>query len=70
MLPNSIAPNAVNAAACPTTHLIMKYKTIGASTGNNDGITISRIAAFVSKSTATPYSGFPVPSIIPLISLN
>ena len=31
---------------------------------------ISLIAALVSMSTATPYSGFAVPSMMPAISLN
>ena len=35
-----------------------------------DGIIISLMADFVNISTHLPYSGFPVPSIIPGISLN
>ena len=31
-----------------------KYKTIGDKTGNNEGITISLIAALVNKSTSLP----------------
>ena len=43
---------------------------IGATTGNSEGTIISLIAAEVSMSTALPYSGLAVPSMIPGISRN
>ncbi len=44
--------------------------TIGTTTGSSDGTIISLIAAVVSMSTALPYSGLAVPSMMPWISLN
>ena len=49
---------------------ITKYTIIGDKTGNIEGTIISLIADLVNISTHLPYSGFPVPSIIPGISLN
>ena len=49
---------------------ITKYTTIGDNTGNIDGTIISFIADLVRMSTQVPYSGLPLPSIIPGISLN
>ena len=49
--PNNIAPTDAKAATCPPIANIIKYKTIGDKTGNNEGIIISFIAAIVSKST-------------------
>ena len=49
-----IAPNKESAATFPPINKIIKYKNIGDKTGNNDGITISLIAAFVNKSTNLP----------------
>src|SRR5258708_5800360 len=54
MVPTSMAPTVVNAAAWPPIQLITKYTTIGASTGRSDGMIISLIAALVSRSTALP----------------
>ena len=42
----------------------------GTRIGSSDGTIISLIAALVSMSTATPYSGFAVPSMMPAISRN
>ena len=42
----------------------------GARTGIAAGIIIFWIAALVTMSTQVPYSGFPVPSMMPLISRN
>ena len=42
----------------------------GANTGKREGTIISIIAALVKISTAFPYSGFDLPVIIPLFSLN
>ena len=42
----------------------------GGGAWDNDGIIISLMAAVVNMSTALPYSGLAVPSIIPLISRN
>ena len=44
--------------------------TIGTSTGSSEGTIISRMAALVSMSTQVPYSGLPLPVMMPLISLN
>ena len=52
MTPSNIAPTDDNAASMPPIEKIIKYKTIGDKTGNNDGIIISLIAATVSKSTS------------------
>ena len=49
---------------------IKKYTIIGDRTGNKEGNIISLIADFVKISTHLPYSGLPVPSMIPGISLN
>ena len=49
--PNNIAPTDDKAATWPPIDKIIKYKTTGDRTGNNDGIIISLIAAFVNKST-------------------
>ena len=46
-----MAPTDASAATCPPITNIIKYKTIGDSTGNYDGIIISLIAATVNKST-------------------
>ncbi len=43
---------------------------MGTTTGKSDGIIISLMAAVVSMSTARPYSGLPVPSMMPGISRN
>ena len=43
---------------------------MGTTTGSRLGITISLMAAVVSMSTALPYSGLPVPSMMPLMVLN
>ena len=51
---SNIAPTEDSAATCPPIGRINKYKTIGDKTGNNDGIIISLIAAFVNKSTNLP----------------
>ena len=62
MVPINIPPSATGPSSKPT--------ATGTATGNNDGIIISLIAAVVSRSTALPYSGLPLPSIMPLISRN
>src|SRR5882672_11250764 len=62
MVPMSTPPSACGPRTSPT--------TIGTSTGSSDGIIISLIAASVSMSTAAPYSGFALPSMMPGISLN
>ena len=49
---------------------MISHSTTGASTGSSDGTIISWIAALVSRSTARPYSGLPVPSMMPGISRN
>ena len=43
---------------------------IGVSTGIAAGSIISRMAERVTMSTALPYSGLPVPSMMPSISRN
>src|SRR5574337_208192 len=53
-------------ASAPTAKPI----TIGTTTGSSDGSIISLIAAAVSMSTALPYSGLALPSMMPLISRN
>ena len=62
IVPISRPPSACGPSTRPT--------TTGTSTGSSDGTIISLIAAFVSRSTAVPYSGFAVPSMMPLISRN
>ncbi len=62
MVPINKPPNAAGPSSKPT--------KIGATTGKSDGTIISLIAAVVSMSTALPYSGLPVPSMMPGISLN
>ena len=62
MVPISRPPSAAGPSIRPT--------MIGTTTGSSDGIIISLIAALVSMSTAVPYSGLPVPSMMPLISRN
>ena len=62
MVPISKPPRAAGPKNKPT--------KIGTTTGKSDGMIISLIAAEVSISTALPYSGFAVPSIMPGISLN
>ena len=54
IVPSSIAPSDAKPAAGPAMPQITKNSTIGASTGNSDGMIISRIAARVSMSTARP----------------
>src|SRR3546814_6446299 len=70
MTPSSMAPTALNAAAWPPMAMMTKYSTMGDSTGSSEGMIISLIAALVSRSTQVPYSGLPVPSMMPGISLN
>ena len=43
---------------------------MGTATGSRLGMIISLMAALVSMSTARPYSGLAVPSMMPLISAN
>ena len=62
MVPISRPPSASAPSSRPT--------RIGTTTGSSDGIIISLIAAPVSMSTALPYSGLAVPSMMPLISRN
>ena len=62
IVPMSKPPSAAGPRNRPT--------KIGTTTGNKDGTIISLIAAEVSISTARPYSGLAVPSMIPLISRN
>ena len=62
MVPMSKPPSAAGPKNKPT--------KIGTTTGKSDGMIISLIAAEVSMSTALPYSGLDVPSMIPGISLN
>ncbi len=62
IVPISRPPSACGPRARPT--------TTGTSTGSSDGTIISLIAALVSMSTATPYSGLAVPSMMPLMSRN
>ena len=62
MVPISKPPSATGPRINPT--------RIGTMTGSSDGIIISLIAAEVSMSTARPYSGLAVPSMMPLISRN
>ena len=62
MVPISRPPSAAGPSSRPT--------RIGTTTGSSDGIIISLIAALVSMSTATPYSGLAVPSMMPLMSRN
>ncbi len=62
MVPINKPPKAAGPNKSPT--------KIGTTTGKSDGMIISLIAAPVSISTALPYSGFAVPSMIPGISLN
>jgi len=62
MLPISNPPRASAPRIKPT--------KIGVKTGIRAGKIISLIADFVTISTHLPYSGFAVPSIKPLISLN
>ena len=62
MVPINKPPSATGPRIRPT--------ATGTATGKSDGIIISLIAAVVSISTALPYSGLAVPSIIPLISRN
>ena len=62
IVPINKPPNATGPNNKPT--------AIGTATGNNDGIIISLMAAVVSISTALPYSGLAVPSIMPLMSRN
>ncbi|MDT4858178.1 hypothetical protein FQZ97_926340 [compost metagenome] len=62
MVPMSRPPRALGPSSTPT--------RIGTTTGSSDGITISLMAAVVSMSTARPYSGLAVPSMMPGISLN
>ena len=52
--PNNIAPTDARAASIPPITKIITYKIIGDKTGKSDGIIISLIAAFVSKSTNLP----------------
>ncbi|MNV41046.1 hypothetical protein D3C71_1326710 [compost metagenome] len=62
MVPMSKPPSALGPSSRPT--------TMGTTTGSRLGITISLMAAVVSMSTALPYSGLAVPSMIPGISRN
>jgi hypothetical protein len=62
MVPISRPPSAFGPRNRPT--------RIGTTTGSSDGTIISLIAAVVSMSTARPYSGLAVPSMIPLMVLN
>src|SRR5437879_2521810 len=62
ILPTNTPPSACGPRITPT--------RMGEITGISPGIIIFRIAARVTISTQVPYSGLPVPSIIPLISLN
>ena len=50
--PNNIAPTDARAATWPPIDKIIKYKTTGDRTGNNDGIIISLIAAKKGKNTS------------------
>src|SRR6516225_7081028 len=62
MVPISRPPSAAGPSSMPT--------STGTMTGSSDGITISLMAAVVSMSTAFPYSGLPLPSMMPLMSRN
>ena len=62
MVPMSKPPRALGPRNKPT--------RMGTITGNSEGIIISLMAAVVSISTARPYSGLAVPSMMPLISRN
>ncbi len=62
MVPISRPPRASGPSSRPT--------STGTTTGSSEGIIISRIAALVSMSTARPYSGLAVPSMMPGISRN
>ena len=62
MVPISNPPKALGPRIRPT--------NTGTTTGNRLGMTISLMAAVVSMSTALPYSGLAVPSMMPGISLN
>ena len=62
MVPMSMPPKATGPNSKPT--------ATGTATGSKDGIIISLMAAVVSKSTALPYSGLPLPSMMPLMSRN
>src|SRR5262245_59012778 len=65
--PVTIVPMSTPPSACVPRSSPIR---IGISTGSRLGMIISLIAARVSMSTAVPYSGFALPSMIPLISLN
>ena len=62
IVPSSTPPRAIGPRMKPT--------RMGESTGIAPGTIIFWIAAFVTISTQVPYSGLPVPSMIPLISRN
>ena len=62
IVPINKPPRACGPSTSPT--------MTGTSTGSSEGINISRIAALVSMSTATSYSGLAVPAMMPGISLN
>src|SRR5207237_478795 len=62
IVPSSTPPRAIGPRMKPT--------RMGESTGIAAGTIIFWIAAFVTISTQVPYSGLPVPSMIPLISRN
>ncbi len=62
MVPSSRPPRALGPRNTPT--------RMGTITGSRLGMIISLMAAVVSMSTALPYSGLAVPSMMPAISLN
>ena len=62
MVPISRPPSALGPSSRPT--------RMGTTTGSRLGTIISLMAAVVSMSTALPYSGLAVPSMMPLMVLN
>src|SRR3970040_3094753 len=68
--PISTPPSALVPAPGPISQVITTTTTIGTSTGSSGVTIIARIAALVSMSTQVPYSGLPLPVMMPLISLN
>ena len=62
--------SAINWLLSPYTNLPKSTIAIGKPIVKTPGNIISRKAALVEISTHLPYSGLPVPSIIPGISLN
>src|SRR5260370_36250713 len=73
MTPSSMAPTAENAADLPAgpppaPKQVMKYTTIGESTGTIEATILSHNAALLSMSPARPYSGRACLGIKPRLS--